>query len=78
VEIRIGIKHISRELTVDVADEADAVTKTVTEALAQGDTPGATLNLTSSKGKHVIVPVSALAFVEFGGDDTRRVGFGTL
>lgn len=79
MEITIGVQHVARELTLEVSEDADAVTDLVNEALAKAQKDaGAALVLTSTKGRTVIVPVSSLGFVEFGGEEVRRVGFGTL
>ena len=79
MEITIGVRNVARELTVDVPEDADAITKIVKDAMAKSkDDPGAALEFTATSGRHVVVPVSALAFVEFGGDEQRRVGFGAL
>lgn len=76
MDITIGIKHVSRELSLEVSEDADAVAKTVSDALTKGaKDPGAALELTSTKGRRVIVPVSALGFVSIGGDEQRPVGF---
>lgn len=78
MDITIGIKHVSRELSLEVSEDADAVAKLVAEALAKGaKDSGAALDLTSSKGRRVIVPVAALGFVSIGGDEQRPVGFGS-
>lgn len=79
MEITIGVRNVARELTLEVSEDADAVTETVHQALAKAESDeGAALELTSTKGRRVIVPVAALGFVEFGGDEQRKVGFGTL
>ncbi|UFU05569.1 DUF3107 domain-containing protein [Ruania halotolerans] len=80
MEITIGVKHINRELTLEVGQEADAVVAAVTEALAKsadGDA-GSVLDLTDEKGRRVVVPVASLGFVEIGAQTPRPVGFGTL
>ncbi|MFL0712246.1 MAG: DUF3107 domain-containing protein [Microcella pacifica] len=33
------------------------------------------LELTDDKGKHYLVPTSAIGYVEIGSDSARRVGF---
>ena len=37
---------------------------------------GGTLSLSDEKGRRVVVPVSALAYVEIGEPTVRKVGFG--
>ncbi len=71
MEIRIGIQHVSREITLETDDSADAVSKAVSDAMN-----GAVLELTDTKGRHVLVPSASLAYVEIGEESKRRVGFG--
>ena len=79
MEITIGVRNVARELTLDVSEDAEEVATSVHKALAKAESdPGAALDLTTTKGRRVIVPVAALGFVELGGDDQRKVGFGTL
>ncbi|HLS25776.1 MAG TPA: DUF3107 domain-containing protein [Beutenbergiaceae bacterium] len=79
MEIRIGVKNVARELTLEVSENVDEIAEIVTKALAKAEKdPSATLDLTGERGRRVIVPVSALGFVDFGGDDQPKVGFGRL
>jgi hypothetical protein len=73
VEVKIGIQSIPRELVVDTDASAAEVERALTEAL--GADGSAVLALTTQKGGRVIVPADKIAFVEFGGDSSRRVGF---
>ena len=52
MEVKIGVQHAARELVVDTEDDAAAVEKQFTEAVA-GD---GVLALTDTKGRRVIVP----------------------
>jgi len=70
MEIRIGVQHVSRELTLEVDMPADAVASTVAKALG-----GATLDLTDTRGRRVVVPSAAIGYVEMGEETKRRVGF---
>ena len=71
VEITIGVQNVARELVVETDQAADKVSKDIVKALESG----APLELTDARGRRVIVPASTLAYVEIGGDETRRVGF---
>jgi hypothetical protein len=76
MEIRIGVTHSPRELTVDLADDSDRddLRKQVEAALS-----GAIdiLWLTDRRGKEVAVPAAKIAYVEVGSPDSeRRIGFG--
>lgn len=79
MEITIGVKHVSRELNVEVDGAAEDVLKAVTEALeeqAKGNS-AAVLSLTDEKGRQVVVPAASLGYVEIGAQTPRPVGFGT-
>jgi hypothetical protein len=80
VEGKIGIQSIPRELIVETDASAEEVERAIVEALgATGGTGGtAILALTTQKGGRVIVPADKIAFVEFGSDSARRVGFGNI
>ena len=71
MEIKIGIQHAARELTVDSGDSIDAIEKAVSTAVADESV----LVLTDSRGRKVIVPASKLAYVEIGGGVSGQVGF---
>ena len=73
MEVRIGVKHVSREVVVESAQKADEVQKIVASALG-GE---GTLELTDEKGRRVLVPVDAVAYVEIGAEEAGRVGFGS-
>ncbi|QOR71775.1 DUF3107 domain-containing protein [Ruania alkalisoli] len=80
MDITIGVKHINRELALEVSDDADAIVAAVNEALdkaADGDS-SAVLDLTDAKGRRVVVPVTSLGFVEIGAPTPRPVGFGAI
>ena len=73
--VRIGVTYTAKEIEVDLPDDADAdeLTKLVEEALA--DDAGV-LWLTDRRGRRVGVPSPKVAYVEIGGHEDRRVGFG--
>jgi hypothetical protein len=76
VEVKIGIQSIQRELVVETDASAEEVERALTEALsADGSSVFA---LTNQKGGRFIVPADKIAFVEFGSDQSRRVGFGNI
>lgn len=74
MEIRIGVQNVARDVVLESGDSAEAVEKSVTAAI----TEGGVLTLRDEKGRLVLVPAAALAFVEIGSEESRRVGFGTL
>jgi hypothetical protein len=76
VDVRIGVTQAPREITIELADDADreAVRAKVEAALA-----GAVdvLWLDDKKGRTTAVPAAKIAYVEIGsGDAGRRIGFG--
>ena len=74
MEVKIGIQNIGREIALESTQEADAVAKVVSEAIAKGTE----LRLTDEKGRLIIIPASVLGYVEIGAEEVRRVGFGAL
>lgn len=72
MEIRIGIANTGRELTFETSEPAAELKKSVAAALDSGATH---VSFTDSKGNSYIVPTSGLAFIEFGTEESRRVGF---
>jgi hypothetical protein len=75
VEIKIGVQHASRELTVESALSPDEVESAVSAALSGNS---GLLVLEDEKGRKIIVPADRLAYVEIGEQAVRRVGFGAL
>lgn len=73
MEVRIGVKHVTREVVVESAQKADEVQQIVAKALG-GE---GTLELTDEKGRRIVVPVDAVAYVEIGAEEAGKVGFGS-
>lgn len=72
MDIRIGITNAPREIGFESKQSAVEIEKVVAEALEAKSTH---ISLNDSKGRVYIVPTSALAYVEIGAEETRRVGF---
>ncbi len=72
MEVKIGVQHVTREIVLESSQTAQEVAKAVAAAL-KGSSP---LELTDEKGRLVVVPSAALAYVEIGAEESRRVGFG--
>jgi hypothetical protein len=72
VDVRIGIQNSPRELAFETSQSAAEVEQAVASALA-GQSP--VLKLSDDKGAVYVVPASALAYVEIGSEESRRVGF---
>lgn len=77
MEVKIGIQSIPRELVVDTEASAEEIERDLAEALKAKDGP-AIFALSTQKGGRVLIPADKIAFVEFGGDQSRRVGFGNI
>ncbi|MBB0231603.1 DUF3107 family protein [Streptomyces calidiresistens] len=75
VEIKIGVQHTPREITLESNQSTDEVEKVVAEALA-GESR--LLSLTDERGRKVLVPADRLAYVEIGEPTVRKVGFGAI
>lgn len=75
MEVKIGVKHVSRELVLESTQTPEAVAALVSEAVSAKT--GGLLTLLDEKGRRVVVPVDSLAYVEIAESETRRVGFGT-
>lgn len=72
MEVKIGIQHIARELTVDTEQTADEVSKAYTDALANNET----FELVDAKGGRTIVRADTVAYLDLGSEKARKVGFG--
>ncbi|WP_017793802.1 DUF3107 domain-containing protein [Leucobacter salsicius] len=72
MEVRIGIKDSPRELTLETDQAAADVRKLVEEAIS-GDAP--LVALTDAKGNQFLIATRSIAYVELGGETTRKVGF---
>jgi len=76
VDLRIGVTQAPRELSIELAEDADrdALKAKVEDALA-GSTD--VLWVTDKRGKDVAIPAAKIAYVELGSaDGDRRIGFG--
>ena len=70
MQVTIGIKHASRELSLETSDSQEKVLAAVADAETKAVT------LTDDKGRKVFVPAGSLAYVELGEAEPRRVGVG--
>ena len=73
MEVKIGVREVNREIVLESGATAEDVAAAVEAALAGAST----LQLKDDKGRLVIVPTVALAYVEIGAEESRRVGFGS-
>ena len=77
MEVKIGIQSVPRELVVDTDASAEEIERDLAEALSAKAGP-VMFALTTQKGGRLLIPADKIAFVEFGGDQSRRVGFGNI
>jgi hypothetical protein len=77
VEVKIGIQSVPRELVVDTDATGEEIERDLAAALSAAGGPGV-FALTTQKGGRVLVPADKVAFIEFGGEQSRRVGFGNI
>lgn len=77
MEVKIGIQSIPRELVVETDTPPEEIERDLAEALKVAD-GNAIFAVTIQKGGRLLVPASKVAFVEFGGSESRRVGFGNI
>ncbi|MFC4032573.1 DUF3107 domain-containing protein [Streptomyces polygonati] len=73
MEVKIGVQHAPREISIESVQTADEVEKAIADALS-----GASklLTLVDEHGRKVLIPADRLAYVEIGEPAARRVGFG--
>jgi hypothetical protein len=72
MDIRIGVRNSTREISFESASTATEVEATVLKAIESG---AKVISLTDKKGRTFLVPTEALGYVEIGAEETRRVGF---
>lgn len=74
MEVKIGVQSAPRELVVDTDSDGASVEAALTAALADGGV----FSLSDGKGGKVLVPADKIAYLELGGNEARRVGFGNV
>jgi hypothetical protein len=77
MEVKIGIQSVPRELVVETDTPADEVERDLSDAL-RNDSGHAVFALSVAKGGRILVPADKIAYVEFSGEQARRVGFGNI
>lgn len=75
MEVKIGVQHSARELSLESSLDADEVEQAVTAALTG---KSGLLTLKDDRGRRLLVPADRLAYVELGEPSARRVGFGPM
>ena len=72
MEVKIGVTHANRELTLDTSETAEAVRDQIAKAIVSKD---ALLTLSDDRGRTLCIPIDKLAYVEISGEAGRRMGF---
>jgi len=72
VEVKIGIQSVPRELVVDTKSSFEEIQRALTTSVAEGTV----FVLADDKGGKVLVPADKIAYLELGGTEPRRIGFG--
>lgn len=71
MEVRIGIKQSPREITFETNTAAEELRSLVQDAVRDGGL----VALSDTKGREYLVSADSVAYVEFGSETGRRVGF---
>ncbi|MDO5500613.1 MAG: DUF3107 domain-containing protein [Propionibacteriaceae bacterium] len=74
MEIKVGIQHVAREITVETDETANQVAEAYQRAVADDGL----LTLTDTKGGRTLIRADAIAYLDLGEEKPRRVGFGNL
>ncbi|MCP8994918.1 DUF3107 domain-containing protein [Rothia sp. P3C3.S176] len=72
MEIKIGVRHIAREIVVETSEAQDVITEKVAKAIEDGSL----LQITDDKGNTTLISGAQIGYVELGSDAKRHVGFG--
>ena len=72
MEIKIGIKHIAREVQLESKSSAEDVLTALEEARSNEGL----LVLTDDKGRTIAVPADQIGYLDLGVEQSRQVGFG--
>ncbi len=72
MEVKIGIRNGARELVIESNQSASEIKDAVAKVLNES---AKFLTISDAKGKLFVVPTEALAYVEIGAEEVRRVGF---
>jgi Protein of unknown function (DUF3107) len=74
MEVRIGVVHTPKELTIETDGDAEAVIASIEAAVKAGDS---FVWLEDGKGRKIGVPAEKISYIEVKVDDeSRKVGFG--
>lgn len=78
MEVKIGIHSVPRELIVETETPPEDIERALSAALEAAPGSGAVFALEVEKGGRVLVPADKIAYLEFVGPESRRIGFGNI
>ncbi len=74
MEVRIGVVHTPKELTIETDGDAETVIASIEAAVKSGE---AFVWLEDGKGRKIGVPADKISYIEVKVDDaSRKMGFG--
>ena len=71
MEIKIGVRHNTREIVIETSEAQEILTEKVTKAIENGSI----LEVMDDKGNTTLIPGGQISYVELGSDAKRHVGF---
>lgn len=74
MEIKIGVRNVVREVTLETTSTVAEVTKAFEKALGSNGV----LTLNDEKGRTVLIPAAQVGYLDCGSEHARRVGFGAI
>lgn len=72
MEIKIGVRGVAREITLDSNLNSEEIVARLNEATAANSS----LTLEDDRGRTYVIPSKAIGYLEIGSTEARRVGFG--
>ena len=72
MEVKIGVQHVARELSVETESSPAEILDALNTALADD----AVFSLSDPKGHTIAVPAQKVAYLYFTAESGRKVGFG--
>lgn len=74
MEVKVGIRNVAREVSVETHATAGELEAALAEALGSNGV----FAITDDKGRKVLIPAAQVAYVDLGTESPRTVGFGAL
>jgi len=71
MEIKIGMKSVARELSLDIDKSFEELQKLLTDAVSGGEI----IDLVDKRESHTLINAGNIAYVEFAPERQNRIGF---